>query len=193
MEETLFDFISKYIPLTEAEKKSLASQILVRNVKRGTILLKQGRMSNESYMILKGCIRIYYLINNEEKTTAFYTEFEGLTPNCVIRKVPSEYFIGCVEDSVITVMTPEIESELFLKFPRFETFCRVLSEEMLAKQQINLDNFKILTPEKRYMELLENKADLIQRIPQNQLASYLGITPQSFSRLKNRILEKTKS
>lgn len=190
MEETLFDFISKYIPMTEGERKALASQIVFRNVKKGSILLKQGRMSNDSYLVLKGCLRVYYLINNEEKTTAFYTEFEELTPNCVIRKVPSEYFIGCVEDSVITVLTPEMEAKIISKFPKFETFCRLLSEEMLAKQQINLDNFKILAPEKRYMELLEKKPDLIQRIPQNQLASYIGITPQSFSRLKNRILEK---
>lgn len=193
MEETLFDFISKYVPLTEAEKKGLVSQLLFRTVEKGTILLKQGRISNNSYLVLKGCLRIYYLINNEEKTTAFYTEFEELTPNCVILKAPSEYFISCVEDSIITVVNAETEAEIFSKFPKFETFCRILSEEMLAKQQINLDSFKILNPEKRYMDLLEKKPDLIQRVPQNQLASYLGITPQSFSRLKTRMLEKNKS
>jgi CRP-like cAMP-binding protein len=193
MEETLFAFISKYVPLTGAEKKALASQLLFRNVEKGTILLKQGRLSNDSYLVLKGCLRVYYLIDNEEKTTTFYTEFEGLIPNCVIFKAPSEYFISCVEDSVITVINNETCDEIFSKFPKFETFCRILSEEMLAKQQINLDSFKILSPEKRYLELLEKKPELIQRIPQNQLASYLGITAQSFSRLKTRMLEKNKS
>lgn len=190
MEETLFEFISKYVSLTGEEKKILTSLISFRTVKKGTILLKQGRVSHDSYWVLKGCLRIYHLINNEEKTTAFYTEFEGLTPNCVILKVPSEYFISCVEDSIITVMNAQMQAKIVTRFPKFETFCRILSEEMLAKQQINLDNFKILTPEKRYMDLLEKKPDLIQRVPQKQLASYLGITAQSFSRLKTRMLDK---
>lgn len=193
MEETLFDFISKYVSLTWEEKKVLASLISFRTVKKGSILLKQGRMSNDSYLVLKGCLRIYYVINNEEKTTSFFTEMEGLIPNCVILKAPSEYFISCVEDSVITIMNPNVEAEIFMKFRKFEIFCRILSEEMLAKQQTSLDTFKILTPEKRYIDLLEKKPDLIQRVPQNQLASYLGITPESFSRLKARILGKKKS
>lgn len=193
MEETFFEFISKYVSLTGEEKKILTSLISFRTLKKGSILLKQGRISNDSYLVLKGCLRIYHVINNEEKTTAFYTEFEGLTPNCAILKVPSEYFISCVEDSIITVMNAEIEAKIFTRIPKFETFCRILSEEMLAKQQINLDNFKILTPEKRYMDLLQKKPDLIQRVPQKQLASYLGITAQSFSRLKTRMMEKKKS
>jgi CRP-like cAMP-binding protein len=192
MQDLLFDFISKYISLTEDEKNTIISLDMFRSVKKGTVLLKQGQKSKDGYFVLKGCIRTYYVIDSEEKTTAFYTEMEGLTPHCVMKKTPSEFFISCVEDSILTVCNPDAEMEIFSKFPRFETLCRVLSEELLAKQRIDFDEFKTSSPEQRYLNLLQIRPDLIQRVPQSQLASYLGIKPQSLSRLRARVLEKNK-
>jgi len=189
-ENILFDFISKYVSLTDDEKNAILSLDLFRSVKKGTTLLKEGQQSNESYFVLKGCIRIYYLIDGEEKTTAFYTEMDALTPHCVINNTPSDYFISCVEDSILTVSNADMEAAINTKFPKFELMCRKLSEELLAKQQIVFDEFKTSSPEQRYMNLLQKRPDLIQRVPQHQLASYLGIKPQSLSRLRARITEK---
>jgi CRP-like cAMP-binding protein len=192
MENILFDFISKYVSLTEDEKNALISLDLFHSVEKGTVLLKEGQKSQESYFVLKGCIRVYYIIDGEEKTTAFYTELDALTPHRVLNKAPSDYFISCVEDSIILVSNPDMEVEMNSKFPKFEIMCRILSEELLAKQQINFDEFKTSSPEQRYLNLLQKRPDLIQRVPQHQLASYLGIKPQSLSRLRARILEKSK-
>jgi CRP-like cAMP-binding protein len=190
MQDILFDFISTYISLTEDEKNALVSLDLFRSVPKGTILLKEGQKSQESYFVLKGCIRIYYIIDGEEKTTAFYTEMDALTPACVIHNAPSEYFISCIEDSILTVSNLEMEAEINSKFPKFELMCRMLSEELLAKQQIDFDAFKTSSPEQRYLNVLQNRPDLIQRVPQHQLASFLGIKPQSLSRLRARIVDK---
>lgn len=192
MEDILFDFISKYISLTEDEKNTILSLDIFRSVKKGTTLLKEGQKSKESYFVLKGCIRTYYVIDSEEKTTAFYTEMEALTPPCVITKTPSEYYISCIEDSILTVSNSDMEVGINSKFPKFETLCRIFSEENLAKQQINFDEFKTSSPEQRYLNLLQKRPDLIQRVPQYQLASYLGIKPQSLSRLRARITENNK-
>ncbi|MBI3135766.1 MAG: Crp/Fnr family transcriptional regulator [Bacteroidetes bacterium] len=190
MKDILFDFISKYVSLTEEEKNAILSLDIFRTVKKGTILLKEGQKSQEAYFVLKGCIRKYYIIDGEEKTTAFYTEMEALTPHCVTSKTPSEYNISCIEDTILTVSNSDMEVEINGKFPKFETLCRMLSEESLAKQQIDFDMFKTSSPEQRYLNLLHKRPDLIQRVPQHQLASYLGIKPQSLSRLRARILEK---
>jgi len=192
MQDILFDFLSKYVPLTEEEKNIIISLDIFRSVKKGTTLLKEGEKSKESYFVLKGCIRTYYVIDGKEKTTAFYTEMEALTPPCVISKNPSEYYVSCLEDTILTVSNSDMEVEVNSKFPRFEILCRKLSEELLAKQQINFDEFKTTSPEQRYLNLLEKRPDLIQRVPQHQLASYLGINPQSLSRLRARIWEKAK-
>lgn len=190
MQKTLFDFIAKYITLNEDEKNALLSLDLFHSVKKGTILLKEGQHSKESYFVLKGCIRTYYLVDGEEKTTAFYTELNALTPHCVINNTASEYFISCVEDSILTISNAEMEAEINGKFPKFELMCRKLSEQLLAKQQMDFDEFKTSSPEQRYLNLLEKRPDLVQRVPQHQLASYLGIKPQSLSRLRARIIEK---
>jgi hypothetical protein len=115
---------------------------------------------------------------------------DALTPHCVLNKAPSEYIISCVEDSILTVSNSDMEVEINGKFPKFEIMCRILSKELLAKQQINFDEFKTSSPEQRYLNLIQKRPDLIQRVPQHQLASYLGIKPQSLSRLRARIHEK---
>lgn len=190
MKNILFDFIAKYISLTEEEKNAIISTDIFRSVKKGTILLKEGQKSKESYFVLKGCIRTYYVLDGDEKTTAFYTEMEAFTPPCVINKTPSEYYVACTEDSIITVSDADMEVEINSKFPKFEIMCRMLSEELLAKERIDFDEFKTSSPEQRYLNLIQKRPELIQRVPQHQLASYLGIKPQSLSRLRARIVEK---
>lgn len=172
------------------KKNAICSLDIIRSVKKGTILLKEGQRSKESYFVLKGCIRAYYVIDGEEKTTAFYTEMEALTPPCVISKTPSEYYVSCLENNILMVSNADMEIEVNSKFPRFESLCRILSEELLAKKQIDFDAFKTSSPEQRYLNLIQKRPDLIQRVPQHQLASYLGIKPQSLSRLRARMLEK---
>ena len=190
MQDILFDFISKYVSLTDDEKNAILALDIFHSVKKGTTLLKEGQKSNDNYFVLKGCLRKYYMIDGEEKTTAFFTEMEALTPHCVMSKTPSEYYISCVEDAILLISTSDMETEINSKFPKFDLMCRILSEERLGKQQIDFDEFKTSSPEQRYLNLLESRPDLIQRVPQHQLASFLGIKPQSLSRLRARILEK---
>lgn len=190
MKNKLFDFISKYISLSEDEKNVLLSLDIFHSIKKGTVLLTEGQKTKESYFVLKGCIRTYYIIEGDEKTTAFYTEMEALTPPSVINKTASDYYVSCVEDSILLISNSDMEIEINAKFPKFDLMCKLLSEELLAKQRIDFDEFKTSSPEQRYLNLIQKRPDLIQRVPQHQLASYLGIKPQSLSRLRARILEK---
>lgn len=193
MKDILFSFISKYISLTEDEKNVLLSLDLFHSVKKGTILLKEGQNTLNSFFVLKGCIRSYYIKDGEEKTTAFYTEMEALTPPCVISKTPSDYYISCIEDCILLISNSDVSEEVNARFPKFEIMCMKFSEELLAKERIEFDEFKTSSPEQRYLNLLQKRPELIQRVPQHQLASYLGIKPQSLSRLRARILEKSKT
>ena len=118
---------------------------------------------------------------------------DALTPPCVINKAPSDYFISCVEDSILTMSNADMEIKINSQFPKFEIMCRKLSEELLANQQIVFEEFKTTSPEQRYLNLLQKRPDLIQRVPQHQLASFLVIKLQSLSTLRTRILEKNKT
>jgi len=193
MQEILFSFISKYISLTEDKKYVLLSLDLFHSVKKGTILLKEGQNTLNSFFVLKVCIRSYYIKGGEEKTTAFYTEMEALTPPCVISKTPSDYYINCIEDCILLISNSDVSEEVNTRFPKFEIMCMKFSEDLLAKERIEFDEFKTSSPEQRYLNLMRKRPELIQRVPQHQLASYLGIKPQSLSRLRAIILEKSKT
>jgi CRP-like cAMP-binding protein len=93
MEQKLFGFIEKYMLLSQIEKDAILALGVFKSVKKGTVLLKEGQYSSEYYFVLEGCIRTYYMIEGEEKTTAFYTELEPFTPMCSLNKQPSEHFI----------------------------------------------------------------------------------------------------
>ena len=190
MQNVLFDFIGKYISLDEAEKNALLSLNIFHSVKKGTVLLQEGQTTRESYFVLKGCLRTYYVLEGDEKTTAFYTELESLTPSSVINKTPSNYFVSSLEDSIILISNADMEEEINGKFPKFDIMCKKFSEELLAKQSIDFDEFKTSSPEQRYLNLIDKRPDLIKRVPQHQLASFLGITPQSLSRMRARIMTK---
>lgn len=189
MENIVFDFISKYITLTEKEKREFIQINTFKSFKKGTILLKEGQLSDECYFILEGCLRRYYFLDGEEKTSEFYTELEGVNPQCVVDKNPSKYYLACVEDCILSIGNPEMEAVMFERFPKFEILFRKLSEELLVKSHVSFDDFKTSTPEQRYLKLQQSRPDLIQRIPQHQLASFLGLTPQSLSRIRARILK----
>ncbi len=178
------------MPLSEDEKKAIIALEIFKVFKKGDILLKEGQISKNTFFVLKGCIRCYYDVDGQEKTTAFYEELEPLSPLCSITGKSSEYYIACVEDSILIVGNPDMEKILFEKFPRFEKLCRILSEELLANNQATFDEYKLSSPEARYLNLLKTRPQLLQRVPQYQMASFLGITPQSLSRMRNRLIKK---
>lgn len=193
MQNELFKFIEKYFILTEEEKTALAEFDIFRAYQKGNVLLREGEYSDQSYFIAKGCIRCYFIIDGEECTTEFYTEGQVFNPLCNIEKQPSAHYIDCVEDSILSVGEPDTQGDDFVKrFPRFESLCRIISEELLAKNQYSFAVFKTSSPEQRYQYLLETRPDLMQRVPQHQIASYLGMKPESLSRIRKRIATKAK-
>jgi CRP-like cAMP-binding protein len=187
MKELLFDFISRYTTLTEEDKSVLNILDIFKSYSKGQILLKQGEYASLNYFVLKGCIRQYSIIKGEEKTIDFYTELKGVNMDDISKGKVSEYYLECTEDSLITSASPEMEKEMLTKFPKFEQVCLKISEELLIESRKTLTEFKLNSPEERYHNLTVSRPDLLQRLPQKYIASYLGITPQSLSRIRARI------
>lgn len=190
MYQELFDYLSQYFLLTEGEKQAIIHMALFRMYKRGHVLVEQGTYTANQIIVLKGCVRAYYTVDGVEKTTAFYTEFDGIEPPGWFENRPAPFSLACVEDSIIGLADATQQDEIFAQFPRFESLCRIITEERLAKQQSEFDAFRISSPEERYIQLRAQRPDLIQRVPQHQLASYLGMTPESLSRIRRRLAQR---
>jgi hypothetical protein len=103
---------------------------------------------------------------------------------------PSAHYLECVEDTIAGAGTPEQETEMYQNFPQAESLARIIGEAVMGERQDNLAEFKMTSPEERYIQLQKKRPDLIQRVPQYQLASYLGVTPESLSRIRKRLSKK---
>jgi len=183
--------VDNCIPLSAQEKESIAELMIIRSFPKGALILREGQISTNCYTILEGCIRQYYLKDGEERTTFFYTEGETIyAQRGSEQKAPAKHYLACVEDTTLTMMTQENENELFRRFPRFERLSRVALEEELGRYQEMLAAFMISSPEERYLNLLKNRPELLDRVPHYQLASYLGVKPESLSRIRKRIMQK---
>jgi CRP-like cAMP-binding protein len=191
MDKELTDIISSFPSLNEEEAKAIAENIIVKPFKKGTVLLNEGDISKECYMVLKGCVRQYYIIDGEEKTTAFFTEGQPVASfTSYINQTPSKHFLVCAEDCSLTVGTKEKEEEMCRQFPKLEPIIRSEIERNAGIVQEEYSAFITSSPEERYLNLLEKRPSLLNRVPQHQIASYLGIKPESLSRLRKRITTK---
>lgn len=189
--ETVLNFIGQFTNLTAEERDFVVKNIELETFEKKSFLVKEGQILNRSYLIMKGCVRQFYLKNGEERTTKFYLEGDSIDQ--VVsgsQNTPSRFYLQCLEDCVFSVGESKAEKGVIEKFPKFETICRMASETKLAEATEEMSTFIISSPEERYLNLLENRPELIQRVPQFQLASYLGMKPESLSRIRKRVAEK---
>ncbi|MCY7358238.1 MAG: Crp/Fnr family transcriptional regulator [Rudanella sp.] len=190
MRNEIVAYLSKYTSISDELIDVITKTTIINSFKKGTLLLKEGDIPNESYFILKGCIRSYIVKEGEEKTIDFYTEEQAASPLNFGKNSPSEHYLECIEDTTVSINTPGHEQEMFRKYPQFESVCRIMSEVMLVNYRESLANYKTTTPEDRYLSLLKNRPDLVRRVPLYQLSSYIGVKPESLSRIRKRISKK---
>lgn len=191
MENEVVQLLGQTLELSETEKQALIDFIPVKNFAKGTLLLQPGQVAQDGYYCFEGCVRSYYLVDGEEKTTAFYIEADSFAAFTSLKQqVPTEYYLACVEDCRLAVMNRDAEVELYQAFPRYETLCRGAMEESYGLQQDALAKFIMSSPEQRYLNLLETRPNLLNRVPQYLLASYLGVAPETLSRIRKRVALK---
>ena len=186
--QILIDFFEKHLELSIEEKSYLKENIPIIVPHKGVILLKEGDISSEFYFILKGGIRLFYNVNDVEKTAFFYFENKFVSSyESFTRQTPSEHNLQTIEDTTIAVFKHEVVYKLLELFPRFEFLVRIMMEEELIVCQDIIASFISLNAEERYLKLIDTNYELIQRIPLQHLATYLGMSRESLSRIRNRI------
>lgn len=188
MEHILVQFMSQLTSLTDEEIKQIKDSFPIKTFQKKHLLLKEGMIANDAYLVIKGCIREYELIDGEEKTTAFYTENQSaINFNSQVNKTPSTKYFECTEITTVAILNGEKEKELYEKHPRFEKYCREGMEQMMGTQQEAFSKFMVSSPKERYLQLQNERPELINRVPQYQIASYLGIKPETLSRIRNKL------
>lgn len=194
MEHKLIDYFNKIMPLTQQETDAILATLTIKDFKKGTVLLREGETSTEAYFVLDGCVRQYYLVDGDEKTNNFFTESQWVVAiKSLSQGVPSDHYIECCTDTKLVVGNRDKEENLYQNFPRLESVSRKVMEQVFAEQQEIMASYLTASPEERYSKLLKTRPDLFQSIPQYQIASYIGVKPESLSRIRKRMANSTKN
>lgn len=165
----------------------LLSESQTITVPAKTVLLEEGKVADRLYLIRKGCLRLFFY--NEGKDITFQFFFEGdfvASFDSMHKRAPSLFGLESIEPSELAVIgRKEFYSLINSNLQARQLYEEKLIDRFRAYQQLFLSRIKN-TPQQRYEELLKEYPAIIQRVPQHYIASYLGITPVSLSRIRNR-------
>ncbi len=188
-EKKTIEFLSEYAPISKKLEGVILKYSGIKTLTKESIVLREGQIANECFFILKGCAKKYFLIDGEEKITGFYTEGQVVTPASYTNREPSKYFISTLEETIALFGNPKSEKLAMEKYPELTEFINTITQKLMVNMSDEFDNWVSNSPEDRYLLLVKNRPDIIQRVPQYQIASYLGIKPESLSRIRKRLVK----
>lgn len=184
--------IAKHVNLTPDEEQHILSLVTAHTYKAKTVLLKAGDICNVSYFVHSGILRSYSLDENGVEHVVSFACANWFIADMYsfISGRPGNLFIEVVEDAEVTEITRDNQEKMYSEVPKMERFFRILiGNSLVANQQRLIDNLSF-TAEARYDKFLQKFGDLAHRVPQKQIASYLGVTPEFFSAMKARMLKR---
>ncbi|QHI34704.1 hypothetical protein IMCC3317_00470 [Kordia antarctica] len=163
-----------------------------KSFKKGEIIAREGHYCEHVFMIRKGIIRTYILTPDAEEKTIKLAKEKGFTAcaNSFLYQKPSTEYLEAIEDCKVFAFNIKKINEAASSNIRIMRLLHESLKEAMAEAVERVEFFTILSPEQRYERLLEESPDLIQRVPQKFLASYIGVTTVSLSRIRNRIISK---
>ncbi|RTL59196.1 MAG: Crp/Fnr family transcriptional regulator [Sphingobacteriales bacterium] len=184
--------IQLFTPLTDEDWELLEPHLSIKTIHKNKLFVQEGKKATNIGLVLEGMFRQYYTKDGEEKTTYFFFENHFISGyiSCITGK-PSVLSIEALSDAVCITFPYTVLQELFEKSMTWQKFGRLIAEYLTVGLEERMVSLLLQSPEERYIELLNsNKTKILERIPQHYIANYLGITPVSMSRIRNRVIKK---
>ncbi len=194
MYDKLKTYCKAAVSLTEDELKLIDTYFEEKELKKKNFLLQNGKVCNFIGFIANGTIRHFHIKDGIEKTcdisfeNSWVTDFQSFTHGtCCIMNLQA------MEDTTIFIIRKENLYKLYAECNRYETFGRLMAEQVAQRATEIAMSLSSDKPEERFKNLIKKQPDLFQRIPQKYIANFLGVSPESLSRIRSRILTKLKS
>ncbi|EHQ44198.1 Crp/Fnr family transcriptional regulator [Myroides odoratus] len=186
----LIDYIQLYTPLTLKEQAFLKEVVELHSFTKHGIIFQEGDISDAIYFVLKGCVRLFYNVEGGDKTAFFYTEGQFICAgDSYTFNRPAQENYEALEPTILAVFSKKSIEQLLKQSIIFEQIARIAVENELLTAQRLIASFVTKSAEQRYVDLLANQGDLFLRVPQHYIATYLGVSPETLSRIKQRIVK----
>jgi CRP-like cAMP-binding protein len=183
----MLDQLIDKIKSNKANWEKFRDLLREREIPSKAILLNEGEIANQVHFIKKGCIREWFNKDGKDITFQFFFEGQAIASlDSFINNQPSKFTIESIEPSTLFSLSKENFEQFYRVFPEFKDgFQEFIFQRFTNYSQLFLSRIKD-SPQERYEDLIKNHPEIIKRIPQHYIASYLGITPISLSRIRNR-------
>lgn len=177
--------VHQFVEFSDEEINQVKDFLKTRILKKGEFFLEVNQIAEEIAFVQKGLFRIYYLVHGKESTRYFGSESSFVTslPSFTSRK-PSLEYVQALEDSVLLVLSYEDLQKMYGMSCKWERLVRILTERTFNELQFRVYSLISQSAQERYEEFFAQHPDLIQRIPQYHIANYLGISPETLSRIR---------
>lgn len=192
MFEEIDQHISRCAPINHQELEIFHSRLKNRSFRKKTLLLQQGEVCKFEAYIVKGCVKKYYIDQNgDEVILQFAVEDWWISDiGSFNEQKPSNLFIETIEDTELLIIDFESKERLYQEIPGLERVFRIMLQRAYSVLESRFYSTVSHSAEARYLEFIKKYPSIPQRVPQQQIASYLGITPESLSRIKTQIFKK---
>lgn len=193
--QQLRQVVDQWVTLSDAQWAAFSSLFSERKVLRGDHLLLPGNRVYELLFVTHGLLRFYYAGDDgTESNKAFIAEHTFAGPLAAsMLDLPVVYGVQALEDTHLLVANYKAFVALFEEHPVFDRLGRCFAEQLLMRKELRMRSLLQQNAKERYLDFVKQHPDLIQRIPQYHIASYLGVTEVSLSRLRKSILEEASS
>lgn len=191
MYEKLRSFFERSFPVTDEQFEFIKSQFIPRKVRKGEFLLREGEIARHSIFVASGCLRTYTIDDNGKEHILQFSPENWWTGDMSFRSnVPSQFFIEALEDSEVLLTELSSIQKLNERIPESAAhYQAALQKSMEAKTQRIVSSLSA-TAEERYNDFVKKYPSLLQRVPQHMIASYLGISPETLSRIRKQQSQK---
>lgn len=195
MTSDLIQALRKYVPMPDEEAALILSFFKERKYKRNILLLRSGEVAHEVYFVLKGALHQFYTDEEgNERTCNFTFEQDFVTDlESFSQQTQSPSSIKTLtETTCLSIKCTDLVA-LMKQSAAMNEYFRMLIERVAAKSIKRTKSLLSFSPEKQFRELIEDQPEIFQRVPQRYIAQYLGIAPESLSRIKKRLMVGVKS
>ena len=190
--QLILDNVCRHIQLSESEKNIFLDLLEPRVVKRKELLLREGEICRYSTFVTKGCLRGFTMDKNgAEHILSFAPPGWWIADMfSLLGRKPAIQRIEALEDTDILQLSKTDQDKLYVEVPKFERFFRILTENSLVANQQRIIDSMSLTAEERYLLFCNRYPTLIDQLPHKQIAAYIGVTPEFFSRMLAGMLKR---
>ena len=188
----LIDYINKIVPLNHDEEEIILSKLRKRRYLKNQYVVQQGDICMYLSFVISGCMKTFYVDNDGNEHIIMFSIENWWAGDITsfVKEIPADFNVQCLENCEVIQFSSLDLNYLYDTVPKFERMFRIILENAYAASQKRIIESYSMTAKDRYLKFRDQYPSIGQRVPQYMIASYLGITKEFLSKIRNQIIHE---